>query len=79
MTLDTHIAESIGGNDADVVRIHDALEDLGQVNPRLVQVVEMRYFAGLTERQIAESLGISERTVKRDWEKARVLMLAALG
>lgn len=79
LTLDTHIAESIGGNDADVVRIHDALEDLGQVNPRLVQVVEMRYFAGLTERQIAESLGISERTVKRDWEKARVLMLAALG
>jgi len=38
----------------------------------------LRYFAGLTEVQIAESLGITERTVRRDWEKARLLLAEAL-
>ena len=47
--------------------------------PRLAQVVEMRYFGGLTEAEIAEALGLTERTVRRDWEKARLLLLAAMG
>ena len=38
----------------------------------------MRYFGGLSEAEIAEALGVSERTVRRDWEKARLLLLAAL-
>ena len=45
---------------------------------RLAQVVEMRYFAGLSEAQIAQALDISERTVRRDWEKARLLLASAL-
>jgi len=61
-----------------VVLLNDALEDLAKVNPRLVNVVEMRYFAGLTEQEIAEALGVSERTVKRDWQKARLLLRAAI-
>jgi RNA polymerase sigma factor (sigma-70 family) len=43
-----------------------------------VQVVEMRYFAGLSEQEIAEALGLSVRTVERDWEKARLFLHRAL-
>jgi RNA polymerase sigma factor (TIGR02999 family) len=78
LTLNTAIAEAAGGTDTDVIRVHDALEVLAQVNPRLVSVVEMRYFGGYNEREIAEALGVAERTVKRDWEKARLLLRAAL-
>ena len=78
LPLDTAIAESAAASDEDVVRLHDALGALAEVNPRLVQVVEMRYFGGFTEREIAEATGVSERTVKRDWEKARLLLRAAL-
>ena len=58
----------------DILRVHEALEELAHIDPRLAQVVEMRYFAGLTEAQIAQALGTSERTVRRDWEKARLLL-----
>jgi RNA polymerase sigma factor (TIGR02999 family) len=58
----------------DIVRVHEALEELARIDARLAQVVEMRYFAGLDEVQIAQALGISERTVRRDWEKARLLL-----
>ena len=44
----------------------------------LTRVVEMRYFAGMTEPEIAETLGVTERTVRRDWEKARMLLATAL-
>ena len=54
------------------------LEELIQTEPRLVQVVEMRYFGGLNENEIAEMLGLTERTVQRDWHKARLLLSAAL-
>jgi len=40
--------------------------------------VEMRYFAGMTETEIARALSVTERTVRRDWEKAKLLLLAAL-
>jgi DNA-directed RNA polymerase specialized sigma24 family protein len=43
-----------------------------------VQVVEMRYFAGLTEVEIAAALGVTDRTIRRDWEKARLLLAEAL-
>jgi DNA-directed RNA polymerase specialized sigma24 family protein len=43
-----------------------------------VQVVEMRYFAGMTEPEIAVALGLNERTVRRDWQKARLLLADAL-
>jgi RNA polymerase sigma factor (TIGR02999 family) len=78
LPLDTGIAESATASDSDVVRLSDALEDLAKINPRLVAIVEMRYFAGLTEEEIAAALGVSERTVKRDWQKARLLLRAAI-
>jgi RNA polymerase sigma factor (sigma-70 family) len=60
------------------LRVHDALEVLAQADERLAQIVEMRYFGGMTELEIAEVLGVSDRTVRRSWEKARLLLIAAL-
>jgi RNA polymerase sigma factor (sigma-70 family) len=54
------------------------LRDLAALEPRLAQVVEMRYFAGMTEAEIAGVLGLTERTVRRDWDKARTLLFDAL-
>jgi len=62
----------------EILRVDQALKDLGQVNGRLVKVVEMRYFAGMKEAEIAEALCLTERTVRRDWEKARMLLATAL-
>ena len=62
-----------------ILGVHRALERLATIDSRLVQVVEMRYFVGLTEPQIAEALGVTERTVRRDWQKARLLLQDALG
>ena len=53
-------------------------EALAQADERLARIVEMRYFGGLSEAEIGEVLGVSERTVRRDWEKARLLLMAAL-
>jgi RNA polymerase sigma factor (sigma-70 family) len=60
------------------VRINDALEALQKVDARLVRVVEMRYFAGMTETEIADALGVTDRTVRRDWQKARLLLAETL-
>jgi RNA polymerase sigma factor (sigma-70 family) len=69
----------VATSEDDVLRISEALDELALAAPRAVQVVEMRYFAGMTEREVAEALGVTERTVRRDWEKARLLLHAALG
>jgi RNA polymerase sigma factor (TIGR02999 family) len=69
-------AESPG--EAEIVGVHQALERIAAVDPRLTQVVEMKYFAGMTEPEIAQALGITERTVRRDWQKARLLLRDAL-
>jgi RNA polymerase sigma factor (sigma-70 family) len=60
------------------MKVHEALEELAKVEARLAQVVEMRYFGGYSEREMAETLGVTERTVQRDWEKARLILAAAL-
>ena len=54
-----------------LVALDDALARLTTVDQRLGQVVECRYFAGLTDEETAEALGVSLRTVERDWAKAR--------
>jgi len=64
---------------ADVLlQIDEALERLAAFEPRLAQVVECRFFGGLTEADTAEALGVTIRTVQRDWVKARVLLRRAL-
>jgi RNA polymerase sigma factor (TIGR02999 family) len=52
-----------------------ALGQLGRDGPRLRQIVELRFFGGLPQREIAQLLGVSERTVERDWLKARLYLL----
>lgn len=56
------------------LKVDEALGELEKLEPRLTRIVEMRYFGGLTETEIGEVLGLSSRTVRRDWEKARLLL-----
>ena len=62
----------------DIVRVHEALESLAEVDARLAQVVQMRYFGGYSEQEIAETLDVTERTVLRLWLKARLMLRAAM-
>jgi len=64
--------------DEDVMALDEALKQLSAVDPRLTQVVELRYFAGLSELEIAALLQRSERSIRRDWQKARLFLLAIL-
>ncbi|MBL8269672.1 ECF-type sigma factor [Steroidobacter sp.] len=76
-TLDTSIGDSVAA-DEQVLSVHEALESLAKVEPRLAKGVEMRYFGGLSETEIADALAINERTVRRDWDKAQLLLAAML-
>ncbi|HEY2465369.1 MAG TPA: ECF-type sigma factor [Steroidobacteraceae bacterium] len=78
VTLDTNVIESAAADEEQILRIHAALEELSGIDERSVRVVEMRYFGGLTEQEVATALGVSDRTVRRIWEKARYLLAAAL-
>ena len=63
----------------EVLSIDDALNRLAALDPRLARVVECRFFGGLNEQETAEALGVTDRTVRRDWTKARALLAASLG
>jgi RNA polymerase sigma factor (TIGR02999 family) len=78
VTLTTRVGVHASYGEEEILRVHDALEDLAAAAPRLAQVVEMRYFAGMTEPEVAEALGVTDRTVRRDWDKARLLLREAL-
>jgi RNA polymerase sigma factor (TIGR02999 family) len=78
LTLDTRREDELPGGQDEVLKVHEALAALQAVEPRLAQVVEMRYFGGYTETEIGETLGLTERTVRRDWDKARLMLLALL-
>lgn len=77
----TDLPDDAGGGlrlDEDMLGLDTALNKLQALDARLAQVVEMRYFAGLSETEIAGLLKRSERSVRRDWQKARMFLLAAL-
>jgi RNA polymerase sigma factor (TIGR02999 family) len=78
ITLDTQVSDAATGDETDVLLVAEALQELAQLDPRLASVVEMRYFAGLSETEIAAALGVAVRTVRRDWEKARAFLVMAL-
>jgi RNA polymerase sigma factor (TIGR02999 family) len=78
VTLDTGVADNVGNAEAEILDVHTALEKLALLDERLVRVVEMRYFAGMKDAEIAQALGLTDRTVRRDWEKARMLLATAL-
>ena len=60
--------------EGDLEGIGEALDSLGAVEPRLAQIVDLKFFCGFSFAEIAELLGISERTAQRDWDKARILL-----
>jgi RNA polymerase sigma factor (TIGR02999 family) len=78
LTLDTQAAANLPSGEDQIIRVHDALLELEQVEARIAKVVEMKYYGGYTETEIAEALGITDRTVRRDWERGRLLLMAAL-
>jgi RNA polymerase sigma factor (TIGR02999 family) len=77
VTIDMDLIASAAG-EAEILGVHQALDRIAAVDPRITQVVEMRYFGGMTEPEIADALGVTERTVRRDWHKARLLLREAL-
>jgi RNA polymerase sigma factor (TIGR02999 family) len=78
----TELPDDVEGGlrlDEDLLGLDTALTKLAQVDAKLAQIVELRYFAGLSEQEIAELLQRSERSIRRDWQKARMFLLASLG
>ena len=78
LTLNTELIDKLPASEDELLGVNEALEVLAQAEPRLAKVVEMRYFGGYTEVEIGEALGLTERTVRRDWDKARLLLSAIL-
>ena len=75
------IPEEVEGGirvDENLLALNAGLDQLAQADERLAKVVELRYFAGLSELEIAELLQRSERSIRRDWQKARMFLLASL-
>jgi RNA polymerase sigma factor (TIGR02999 family) len=78
LTLSTDLEQRLPSGENAILEVHEALLALEKAEPRLAQVVEMRYFGGLTGAEIAKALRITERTVQRDWNKARLLLKVLL-
>lgn len=67
------------GKEWDVLELHDAIEQLAKLDPRQAQIIELRFFGGLTVEQTALVLGLSDRSVYLDWKMARAWMLSEYG
>lgn len=74
LTSSTQLEGDAPDDQDTIVDVHEALEKLEQADARLAQVAEMRYFGGYNEQEIADALNMAERTVRRDWEKARLIL-----
>jgi RNA polymerase sigma factor (TIGR02999 family) len=77
ITLNTEIGDTVA-REEDMLQLDDALSALEKVDPELVRIVEMRFFAGLSVDEVASALGKSPRTIFREWEKARMVLLTQL-
>jgi len=78
----TQLDTQVGGQpieDGQLERLSSALDELAQLDPRLAEVVDFKYFCGFSFAEIAALRGVSERTVQRDWEKARLLLYRQIG
>ena len=80
LTLTGGVADeaALPANEAHILQVHEALQAMAEVDDRMTRVVEMRYFGGLTDAEIASALGVTDRTVRRDWEQARLFLAEAL-
>lgn len=77
-SLKTDVAQQVGIEDDELVRIGEVLEGLAQGDPALAEVVDLKFFCGFSLGEIASLRGVSERTVQRDWEKARAYLHRSL-
>ena len=78
VTLDTAAGDGVPPS-VDIETVNDALDALAKLDPALARLVEMRFFGGMTEEEIAAALQVSVRTVAREWHKARALLLTLVG
>ena len=78
----TPLDEALDGRAAgqrDLEQVGEAIDELATIEPRLAQVVDLKFFCGFSFEEIAGMLNTSERTVQRDWEKARIYLHGAIG
>ena len=78
-SLDTAIADACAQSEDDVTRVAEAIALLEQVDAALAELVDLKFFCGLSIGEIAALRGVSERTVGRDWLKARIYLRRVLG
>ena len=74
LSLDSAIVAVAEGRDDELLVLDEALHQLAALDPRLAQVVELRFYGGLELDELAEVIGVSSRTVRRDWRKARAFL-----
>lgn len=77
-SLDTEIADR-SADVRELTRISEALDDLASLDPTLIEVVDLKFFCGFSFAEIAAMWGQSERTVQRQWEKARIYLHNSIG
>jgi len=77
-SLRTHHAERLA-DPVSLIRISDALDELAEVEPELAEVIDLKFFCGLSFAEIAAVRGVSERTIQRNWEKGRLYLHHAIG
>ena len=75
--LDTNVADEVADK-IELAEVGDALDELAKLDPDLAQVVDLKFFCGFSFAEIAAMRGVSERTVQRDWEKARIYLHRSL-
>ena len=78
VTLNENVAQ-LDAMDADVLSLDAALDKLAELDARLAKIVEWRYFGGMSETEIAAMLDVTERTVRREWRKARAFLYREMG
>ena len=78
LTLTGDLVDAVPAQEEHILRVHEALQEMAQLDQRMARVVEMRYFGGMSDLEIGEALGVTDRTVRRDWEQARLFLAEAL-
>jgi RNA polymerase sigma factor (TIGR02999 family) len=75
-SLDTEAGQVVDA--PELTRLSDALDELAKIDPSLAQIVDLKFFCGFSFAEIAAMRGVSERTVQRNWEKARIYLHGTL-
>lgn len=78
LATEDDLGQAVPALDERVETLHAALQDLERLDPDLAEVADMRWFGGFSEAEIAEVQGVTERTVRRRWDKARAFLVSAI-